>query len=323
MAQVILTADDYGANDFIDKGIERGIQEGIINSVAAFVTHKDSRQRIDKLAALQTAEAQKGNHFAIGLHFSVTSGSPVSGKRSTLTYPETNDVTFRDAYNYPFRKIFEDDLAEELQLQIDTLAGWLGGVHKIDHVSNHHGVTYVEDDLFEPYADVIRKNDIPMRSPLNWSKSKLKYMDFDPLVPLFPLARVGVKLRWIEKIFEAGLLKRITRREGYARDIGVQFPYCVADTFYGQPFIENIDYLVAQLSGQEDTVEMMFHLGHYLKSPRDFVPEEQEETDGVDNAYYPNRKRELNAIRKYNWAECFEELDIKKVTYRGMNAPPV
>ena len=51
MGSLILTADDYGACDFIDNGIIQALEQGKINTVTAFVTHPESKQRLDKLLA--------------------------------------------------------------------------------------------------------------------------------------------------------------------------------------------------------------------------------------------------------------------------------
>ncbi len=323
MPSIILTADDYGANDFIDNGIIKAIQDGVVNSVAAFVTFPDSQARIQRLINIKNQQAALGNTIGIGLHFSLTAGWPIIRQKNTLTNPHSNDFIFRNASNYPFNKVSKTEIKNELQAQVDTLAAWVGGVYNIDHVSNHHGVTYIDTSIFNAYADQISNNHIPIRSPLNWSRSRLKYMDFDPFIPSFPLAMQGVKLRWMEKVFETGR-KKISRRVEYAQGRGIRFPYCVADTFYGQPFVENIDYLISQLQSTElaeqdnQCVEIMFHLGNYAASPFQPDPDENSETHGIDPSYYSNRKLELNAIRKYNWTMALPEINVQKITYREL-----
>jgi predicted glycoside hydrolase/deacetylase ChbG (UPF0249 family) len=321
--KIILTADDYGACNFIDDAIIKAIKERKINSVAAFVTYPDSQIRVRRLTELQEEETAKGNHFGIGLHFSITAGWAVTRKFTTLSYPNGTDAIFRDAYDYPFRFVSKLEMQEELDAQIKLLASWLGSADRIDHVSNHHGVTYVDTDMFQCYAQVVQAFRIPMRSPLNWSVSGLKYKDFDPFIPSIPLARQGIKLRWIDKLVDV-MPAHIHQRVQYARGLNIKFPYCVNDTFYGQPFYENLDFLLLQYAdpiftkNESDCAEMMFHLGNYENSPYNPVPSQQVQTDGIDQGYFNNRKLEFRTLRMFDVERALADLSIQKVTYREL-----
>jgi len=322
--RIILTADDYGACNFIDDAIIKAILERKINSVAVFVTFPDSETRVKRLFALQKEEAAKGNRFGIGLHFSLTAGWAVTRRPTTLSYPNGNDGLFRDAYNYPFNFVSRLEMQEELGAQINLLRQWLGGsLDAIDHVSNHHGVTYIDSDMFRSYAQVVDSHKIPMRSPLNWSVSGLKYKDFDPLIPSIPLARQGIKLRWMDKLADA-LPARIKERVDYASQRNIKFPFCVNDTFYGQPFYDNLDFLLLQFNdpllsnATNNCAEMMFHLGDYENSPHYPVPSEKIETDGIDQHYYGNRKLELRALRLFDFESALSDLSVRKIIYREL-----
>jgi predicted glycoside hydrolase/deacetylase ChbG (UPF0249 family) len=324
-SKIILTADDYGANNFIDKAVISAIKDGLINSVATFVTFKDSEERVRTLLELQRQEAQKGNLFGIGLHFSLTAGYPVIKEKNTLTYPHTEDIIFREANNYPFERVNEQEIRKELAAQINLLGQWMGSIDKIDHVSNHHGVTYIDSSIFMAYADEIKQNfGIPIRSPLNWSKSGLKFLDYD-ILPSIPLGRQGIKLRWADQLFET-LEANIHKRIKYASDNGLVFPFCFSDSVYGQPLVGNLDFLMGQMRSQvllespTKTVEMMFHLGYYEGHPDNHYPDENIETDGIDQGYYYKRKLELQALRRCNWKVIFEEMEIDKITYRGLQS---
>jgi predicted glycoside hydrolase/deacetylase ChbG (UPF0249 family) len=319
MKKIILTADDYGANDFIDKGIIDGIKSGIINSVAAFVTFKDSKERIEKLIALKKSEALKGNLIGIGLHFSITAGWPIIKKHNTLSYPNINDIIFRDATNYPFERIKEKEIQAELSAQIELLASWLGGIHEIDHVSNHHGVTYLDTSIFRAYSSTIKNNyQIPIRSPLAWSKSDIRFWDYDTKLSI-PLGRQGIELGWTLQLFET-FQKNIKKRIKHAEQLALKFPYCFNDSFYGQPYVENINFLLEQFAENKTaaSVEFMFHLGYYEKSPHKESPHEKEEIVGINSKYFSFRKLELAAIKSYNWNVRLQEMEIEKIVFRSL-----
>jgi hypothetical protein len=67
----IFTADDFGATEFINMGTNRGIEKGLINSVAVMVNFPGA---IDNIADLK----KKHPHISLGLHANITAGYPVS-----------------------------------------------------------------------------------------------------------------------------------------------------------------------------------------------------------------------------------------------------
>ena len=88
--------------------------------------------------------------FNIGLHFSLTSGTALTGE-SSLTIDEAGDdglFEFHEAKNYPFKKIKSVLIQHELVAQLDLLDQWLNGT-LIDHVTNHHGIVYLDLDFFD------------------------------------------------------------------------------------------------------------------------------------------------------------------------------
>lgn len=107
--KIILTADDYGACDFIDNGIKDALIKGKINVVSTFVTHQSSEERIKNLLELREELKTNGEYtFNIGLHFSITSGYSLQEKHSSLTRNKTNNnFYFKEAKKYKFRKIDE------------------------------------------------------------------------------------------------------------------------------------------------------------------------------------------------------------------------
>ena len=306
MGSIILTADDYGACDFIDNGIIRALRDGKINTVTAFVTHPDSKTRMESLITLREELKQQNGGtytFNIGLHFSLTSGTALTGE-SSLTIDEAGDdkkFEFKEAKNYPFRKIKLEDLQYELTAQLNLLDTWLGKT-PIDHVSNHHGICYLDVDFFEEYIKTISlfkndalKNKLPIRSPWSWLKSDMKVWKKGKL--FVPTVKQGLELGLWTKI--ADLTNRqLKLREKEAYELAINFPHVLADTFYGQPFGENLDALFSELGKKDYSAEFMFHLGHPGRS----VINLQKTIDdlimphGIDRSYFLNRTKELDVL---------------------------
>lgn len=324
MGSVILTADDYGACDFIDNGIIRALCDKKINTVTAFVTHPDSESRIESLLDLREELKQQHGHytFNIGLHFSLTSGTAITGK-STLTDNEAGDdnkFEFHEAKNYPFRKVKHEHLQYELTAQLELLESWLGAI-PIDHVTNHHGVCYLDFGFFEGYIKTISlykpekyKNQLPIRSPMSWLKSDMKIWKNGKI--LVPTIKQGINLGFWKKIGDVTNKKlRIRMEDAYRLEIN--YPDFLADTIYGLPFGENILFLLEQLSPKNYSAEFMFHLGHPGRSVSDL----QQTIDnlilphGIDRSYFLNRTKELDVLCGTDIDELFEKYEIEKIFF--------
>lgn len=294
MGKIIFTADDYGACDYIDSGIEIAVRERRINSVAAFTCFPDSHERIEKLVKMRRDE---GLNFSIGLHFSVTAGFPLTVAKTLRA--DSNDL--KSSFKLPEdffdkkNKYDRSEIVAELNAQVQFMeavlhdAGYDDVTRTIDSVSNHHGVVYIDNRLFSDYAEVIDNYGIPIRSPMPWSKSKkLKTMNIDRSI-LTPAIREGVGLGFTKKIFTAAAPGTRVR---LAKEKGMKFPYVLLDEFYGQPNQTYLEFLIDQHTGRNVTSEFMFHLGDRFKrntTDPDLLP-------GINFAYFDYRDEELTQL---------------------------
>lgn len=326
MSSIILTADDYGACDFIDNGIIRALRLEKINTVTAFVTHPDSKERMESLIALREELKQQNNGaytFNIGLHFSLTSGNALTGE-SSLTIDEAGDdgsYEFREAKNYPFGKIKIDDLQNELIAQLNLLDEWLNGT-PIDHVTNHHGITYLDLDFFEKYINVISvyndqkyKTNIPIRSPMSWLKSDMHVWK-NGLV-LIPILKQGIELGFWKKLEELTKRKLKIREEDAFR-LEINYPIFLADTIYGLPAKDNLEFLMKELSSRDYSAEFMFHLGHPGREVADMqktINELSTIPHGIDIGYFLNRTKELEALTQLDLPAKLTEYELEKIFY--------
>lgn len=325
MSSIILTADDYGACDFIDNGIIRALRNNRINTVTTFVTHPDSKSRIESLIDLREELKEKNNGqytFNIGLHFSLTSGTALTGK-SSLTDDEAGDhnlYSFHEAKNYPFRKIKHEHLQHELTAQLSLLDEWLGDT-PIDHVTNHHGVCYLDLGFFEEYIKTINlfkskklKANLPIRSPMSWLKSDMKTWKNGKV--LLPTIKQGLNLGFWKKVGDV-TNKKLKIREEHAFALEINYPIFLADTIYGLPFEENIKFLLEQMAPKNYSVEFMFHLGH----PGREVGDLQQTIDnlimphGIDRSYFLNRTKELDVLHAINLEQLLADNGIQKISF--------
>lgn len=289
MSKIILTADDYGACDYIDSGIMIALKERRINSVAAFTCFPDSDERIEKLIRLRKDE---GLDFVIGLHFSATAGFPLTAAKSLRANPNDPKSPFKgpekffDGSNY-VRKELQDEMEAQLHYLEAVLhdSGYDKVTKQVDSISNHHGVVYIDNHLFRDYIRVAEFFGVPIRSPQPWSTSKLKKMNFDR--KLFNAAvREGMRLGFLQRFWSApGSGTRVK----LADERGLIFPYCLLDEFYGQPSAGYLQFLLNNYTQKKFASEFMFHLGD--KTLRHTAREA--DLPGINFAYFDSREQEL------------------------------
>lgn len=313
MNKLILTADDYGAVNFIDAGIEIALREKKITSVACFVTFPDSEKRIKKLLELKSKLKQENGHeFGIGLHFSITAGFPVLPVKSMMTKKlKDGTLKFKQPKFYPYDSFKNSDLAafrDELRAQIGRMQDILGNSISIDCVSNHHGYAYIVPSLYKVYVEVISEFDIPIRSPLTWSRSGLIYGG--PKLP--PIAKPGIHDGAWRLLVLMGR-KRMVANLQQAIDAGLPTTYCVADVIYGQPDVIYLTNLIDEYEGCDMSTELMLHLGH---AGNGSIPTDAPE--GIDPRYFETRTAELSSLRELDLEECAAEHLIQVGAFRQL-----
>lgn len=311
---VILNADDFAANDFIDNGIIKGIAAGKVTSISAFVTHPDSEQRIKNLLS-------KFPNFPVGLHFSITSGSPVDHKDSLLTTREAGKLVFQHIEDYDYSPARKKGklMAEELERQLYELKSILGSYDKIDHVTIHHSLTSFELKYYKPVVDVLAKYDLPTRSLNSWSSSFDMDDDTDNnIFELAPVLRRGFKLR----IFNIDMLAT-WKKERYAKKRKLKYPDWLCDVIYGQPSIEQFEFVVDHFKHEEEgrkeySIEIMLHLGD-RSNISDDVYRQCVNTHGINVGYYELRQKELDVLMSYDLDEHLRQYDVVKSSFRDLH----
>lgn len=312
MKKIILTADDYGVNEYIDSGIDEGIKQGRISSVAVMVTHpsriETSMERLLHLKQTYT--------FGVGLHLSTSSGYSLLPHHTTLVDFEENGMwRFRGPQNYPFKSIALNDLREEFKAQLRFLDDLLGDI-KIDSVSNHQGFAYIDLVFFKVYIDTIVEycadspkytKPIPIRSPISWLKTGLPFLDYDRKLSV-PFVREGLSLGLAKKYFEVTKGKLLDR-VNYAKAKNVVCPSCTADTIYGQPFAANIEFLIRQYERFNFSSEFMLHLGKGSTITH---------AHGINTDYMPSRNKELEALGLCPVEQLLNHYKVELITFKEL-----
>ncbi len=180
------TADDYGAVETINRGIITALKAKALNSVACFTNYrKDNKVSIDMIRQLVTIQNDEGLDFEIGVHLTITSGSPVLGRdcvgllcrpqgevKGSLQsdfYEYTHILDFYYSLDSKDKNEFIRDLKRELQAQIDVMNDPPDkkGAIEISHLSVHHNTHMFHADFYRAFMDVAKSNQLRFRSVQN------------------------------------------------------------------------------------------------------------------------------------------------------------
>lgn len=151
MQKLIITADDYGMCDAVDKAIDAGIENGMITTTNVMLNMetlhnaKDLRERYP--------------HISVGVHWNVTTGKPICNPKEIPTLADKNGVfwsieTFKKRYSKGL--ISPTDLEKELEAQYALFEQTCG---KADYWNTHENSS-LHTKAFKVFEKVAKRHDI-------------------------------------------------------------------------------------------------------------------------------------------------------------------
>lgn len=151
MQKVIVTADDYGMCDAVDKAIEAGIENG-------FVTTTNVMLNMDTLHNAKDLR-ERYPLISVGIHWNVTTGTPVSDPEEISTLVNENGEfwpikEFKKRYSK--KLISSDDLEKELEAQYALFEQNCG---QADYWNTHEN-SALHTKAFKTFAKVAKKHEI-------------------------------------------------------------------------------------------------------------------------------------------------------------------
>ncbi|PZX54952.1 ChbG/HpnK family deacetylase [Algoriphagus chordae] len=183
--KIIVTADDIGIVDQIDVGAQIALKEGWINSLAVLVNRPDDpkEEYLKRFAETLKNHNRNGSSKSlfetthIGLHFTITSGEPVSdwSRIWRLVDDDHKFLNFRK-----FDKKFENsDYVDQIKLeflaQYEKFKRIFG--REPDHLTSHHDVLTFNNPLFHFMHAWSREKGIPLRNHRFLPSSKRFWYD--------------------------------------------------------------------------------------------------------------------------------------------------
>jgi len=315
--EILVTADDIGVVEKIDDGAIEALQKGWINSIAVLV-NKDPNDTV-YLDNLKTRLEHLGdevyNSTHIGLHFTATSGKPLSklnlvpklvkGDRFKLFGKLTGELDGRD-----IDAAYVDQYIHELEKQYERFCHVFG--RQPDHLTSHHDSHTYKRDLFERFHRFAEAHQVPVRSHSFIPNSNRVMFDLFGVsdVDILSVRRMGRYLEeWDGLPFEA-----------LTADIDTRF--------YGPPlgkinkrrrFTKERDKKISKLKekilrdflcSDSESLELLIHL---MKLPpgecyqRDLMRRESEFLNGYKGIkvnYFDGRCAEFRALEKIgSWSD--------------------
>ena len=155
MKKLIITADDYGMSIAVNRAIDAGIEAGLITSTNVMPNMPYFAEAI-KLKAY--------NNISIGIHFTLSCGSPVSKAEDVPTLVSSTGEFYKYSdFRNRYRKglISDADILTELSAQYDKYVSLLGSP---DYWNTHQNV-HVDFRIYRLFVDFARDHNInKMRS---------------------------------------------------------------------------------------------------------------------------------------------------------------
>ncbi len=153
---LIVNADDYGRTAFISAGIRYAHSHGIVTTTTAMMNFPAA---VEELRRAQ-AECPR---LGLGVHLTLTAGSPVSPAAQAPTLVDSNGAFFKlDRLQAGWPSLNPAELRAEWQAQIEK---FLATGATLDHLDSHHHVSYLSETALSVMLDLARQYNVPIRSP--------------------------------------------------------------------------------------------------------------------------------------------------------------
>lgn len=289
MRKLIVTADDFAAHPFLDQGIQNAVLAGCVNTVSAFMTFEEPAPKIKSLISNAAAE---GNPLHVGVHISLTAGSPIlMDEAFTLTY---DGGKFMEINKYIYNQVDPLDVYNEVRAQVQKFKDEVGIAP--DHLTCHHGIMYLFPDYFKIYLKVAREFGVPIRKPLLISTEKIKGYRISPMrrEGLFR----GYKLMKNQGIDQVAMSivsltrKSLMNKMEIFNDGFVKCPDYFIDTFYRNGREKRLEKIIRNLPRNRIS-ELVVHLGD---GDYEISEQERKKYNGINLDNFPGRKKEYDTL---------------------------
>ena len=151
MQRLIVTADDYGMCDAVDRAIEAGIENGFITTTNVMLNMESLHHASDLRSRYP--------HISVGVHWNVTTGKPICAPQDVPTLVDEAGCFWPvSVFKKRFRQglISSADLKKELEAQYRLFEEYCG---KADYWNAHEN-SCLQKDIFRVFQEVALSHDV-------------------------------------------------------------------------------------------------------------------------------------------------------------------
>jgi len=304
--RLIVTADDYGMARFIDRGIRRALQEGLVNTVSAMVTFPGS---MDALSELRHSLP----NTPVGLHLCLTAGRPCAPPQEVPSLvDETGHFFPVEVFLARFPRISLAEVYHELTAQVWAFkrSGFA-----MDHLSYHQNAMALHPVSFYEVLRLARLHQVPIRVPVGSSRQdrrRFRSRGTRPKTVEIALGASRHNLWATAKLFPHVQVPVWRHRLARLRATELRHPDYFIDHFYGDPGTDNLLDILRNLP--PGTSELLTHPG--------MPPYDDPLPHGLDPAFVVPREAELATLLSPYIGEEIERLGIQLSTFGELAFKP-
>ncbi|MEM9052271.1 MAG: ChbG/HpnK family deacetylase [Bacteroidota bacterium] len=270
--EILLTADDLGVVEEIDRGAVDAINKGLINSIAVMVNQRtddlDRPREIRRLLEELDDDGAIYRSSHIGLHFTVTSGKPLSDPANVSSLVNGDRFKLYGKYwgeldgrhiNSEYVGHFKDELELQYQRFCDVFE------RPPDHLTTHHDTHTYSKELFEAFHEFAKTREpdrqIPVRSHVfvPWIRRFMFDVGGVSDVDILSVGRMKKLMeRWNDRDYRSLTDYIDIRFYGPVGEINKRLEYTKAVNKKTKRFKEKI--LKRFLTSDSETMELLIHL---------------------------------------------------------------
>ena len=161
MKRVVINADDFGLTDGCNKGIIKGIKEGIVSSTTVMINMPYASEGIKMLKDM--------NFKSVGVHLTLTCGEPTLPAEEVPSLVDEENKFYKRR-SKPFSSICLEEVEKELRNQVEL---FIKTGLKPSHLDSHHHI-HMYDGIRKVVAKLAKEYNLPVRCADEETKNYLK-----------------------------------------------------------------------------------------------------------------------------------------------------
>ncbi|MDT8298209.1 MAG: ChbG/HpnK family deacetylase, partial [Spirochaetaceae bacterium] len=237
---LIVTADDFGASDWIDRGIFQALETGQISTVSALTNYPRAADAIGRLR-------QDYPDVGIGIHLNITSGPAlISTNNLGILGDEDGNFLGLRSLLVQIDRLDMVTVTQELHSQIEVVLNQ--GIEP-DHLSSHHNILAYNPALQNVMISLAKEFNLPVRTPVAVSQTHGRRFGYARTRrrAIRSVVRLLVQRPLLAFWVLPGYYLRLRQSKHFLDVNNVRHPDHMIDALYGMPTVRNLEHILEHL----------------------------------------------------------------------------